>query len=71
MRLALLGAGARAEPDPALPEPASLIAHRLSTVVDVDRLYVMQDGRIVETGRYEELMAQGSVLAEMASRQIV
>ena len=71
MRLALLGAGARAEPDPALPEPASLIAHRLSTVVDVDRLYVMQDGRIVETGRYEELMAQGSVPAEMASRQIV
>ena len=48
-----------------------LIAHRLSTVVDVDRLYVMQGGRIVETGRYEELMAQGGVLAEMASRQIV
>ena len=48
-----------------------LIAHRLSTVVDVDRLYVMQDGRIVETGRYEELMAQGGILAEMASRQII
>ena len=48
-----------------------LIAHRLSTVVDVDRLYVMQDGRIVETGRYEELMAQGGVLAEMAKRQII
>ena len=48
-----------------------LIAHRLSTVVDVDRLYVMQDGRIVETGRYEELMAQGGVLAEMARRQII
>ena len=40
-------------------------------MVDVDRLYVMQDGRIVETGRYEELMAQGGVPAEMASRQIV
>ena len=48
-----------------------LIAHRLSTVVDVDRLYVMQDGRIVETGRYEELMAQGGVLAEMARRQMI
>ena len=48
-----------------------LIAHRLSTVVDVDRLYVMQDGRIVETGRYEELMARGGVLSEMANRQIV
>ena len=48
-----------------------LIAHRLSTVVDVDRLYVMQDGRIVETGRYEDLMAKDGVLAEMARRQLV
>ena len=48
-----------------------LIAHRLSTVVDVDRIYVMQDGRIVETGRYEELMARDGVLAEMARRQLV
>ena len=48
-----------------------LIAHRLSTVVDVDRIYVMQGGRIVETGSYRALMEQGGVLAEMASRQLV
>ena len=48
-----------------------LIAHRLSTVVDVDRIYVMQDGKIVETGRYRELMKRRGVLAEIARRQIV
>lgn len=48
-----------------------VIAHRLSTLVDVDRIYVMRDGRIVETGKYEELMERGGVLAEMARRQIV
>ena len=48
-----------------------LIAHRLSTVVDVDRIYVMQDGKIVETGSFQRLMEQGGVLAEMARRQIV
>ena len=44
-----------------------LIAHRLSTVVDVDRIYVMRDGRIVESGRYQELMERDGVLAEMAA----
>ena len=48
-----------------------LIAHRLSTVVDVDRIYVMQGGRIVESGGYQALMEQDGVLAEMARRQLV
>ena len=48
-----------------------LIAHRLSTVVDADRIYVMQGGRIVESGRYEALMERGGVLAEMARRQLI
>ena len=47
-----------------------VIAHRLSTLVDVDRIYVMRDGRIVETGNYQELMERGGVLAQMARRQI-
>ena len=48
-----------------------LIAHRLSTVVDADRIYVMQGGRVVESGRYEQLTQQDGVLAELARRQIV
>ena len=47
-----------------------LIAHRLSTVVDADRIYVMQGGRIVESGKYEQLIQQGGPLAEMARRQL-
>ena len=47
-----------------------VIAHRLSTLVDVDRIYVMRDGRIVETGSYQELIQRGGVLTEMARRQI-
>ena len=48
-----------------------VIAHRLSTVIDTDRIYVMQDGKIVEVGHFEELKERGGVLAEMISRQLV
>ena len=33
-----------------------MIAHRLSTVVDADRVVVMDDGRIVQVGPHEELL---------------
>ena len=48
-----------------------LIAHRLSTVIDADRIYVMRDGRIIETGSYRELMERDGEMAEMARRQII
>ena len=46
-----------------------MIAHRLSTVRDVDRIYVLDQGRIAESGRYDELIARGGVFAELAKRQ--
>ena len=47
-----------------------VIAHRLSTVRDVDRIYVPNQGRIAESGRYDELIARGGVFAEPAKRQL-
>ncbi|CAG0986898.1 putative ABC transporter ATP-binding protein [Myxococcaceae bacterium] len=37
---------------------ALVIAHRLSTIQDVDRIHVLHHGRIVESGRHEDLLAQ-------------
>ncbi len=46
-----------------------MIAHRLSTVKNCDRILVMQDGRITEQGNYEELMAQKGLFWQLARRQ--
>lgn len=48
-----------------------LIAHRLSTITDVDRILVIEQGRVVQSGSYNELMAVPGLFAEMAKRQIV
>ncbi len=42
-----------------------IVAHRLSTIRRADRIVVMQDGRIVETGSYDELMARNGVFKRM------
>lgn len=47
-----------------------VIAHRLSTLVNADRIIVLQAGRIVQTGTYRELMAQPGLFAELAQRQL-
>jgi ATP-binding cassette subfamily B protein len=46
-----------------------VIAHRLSTVVDADRIIVIDDGKIVESGRHAELLARDGRYAEMWRRQ--
>ena len=48
-----------------------VIAHRLSTVRHVDRIYVVDDGRIVEQGNHEELMQQAGLYSELFRRQVV
>jgi ABC-type bacteriocin/lantibiotic exporter with double-glycine peptidase domain len=47
-----------------------VIAHRLSTIVNADRIYVLQQGRVVESGTYRELMQRRGVFAQLARRQI-
>jgi ATP-binding cassette subfamily B protein len=42
---------------------AVVIAHRLSTIRDADRIVVIDDGRIAETGSHDELLAAGGVYA--------
>ena len=42
-----------------------LIAHRLSTVVGVDRIFVLKDGKIAESGSLDDLQKQGGIFAEM------
>jgi ATP-binding cassette subfamily C protein len=47
-----------------------VIAHRLSTVINCDRILVMDKGKIVESGTYNELMEQNGVFADLARRQL-
>ena len=45
------------------------IAHRLSTIAHLDRLVVMDKGKIVEDGTHQALLARGGLYAELWARQ--
>ncbi|XGV94301.1 MAG: NHLP bacteriocin export ABC transporter permease/ATPase subunit (plasmid) [Leptolyngbya sp. BL-A-14] len=48
-----------------------VIAHRLSTIRDADRIYVVEAGRVVQVGSFEELVQQeGGLFARLAARQL-
>ena len=54
----------------ALTSTRLIIAHRLSTLEQADRIYVLQAGRVVETGSFTELMEVDGVFKDLIKRQI-
>jgi len=47
-----------------------VIAHRLHTVVDADRIFVIEDGAVVESGRHDELLRKGGRYASFYRLQL-
>jgi ATP-binding cassette subfamily C protein len=47
-----------------------VIAHRLSTIRKADRIYVMDDGRLVQKGTFDELVAEEGLFANLIARQM-
>ena len=47
------------------------IAHRLSTIKDCDMIFVMDKGRIIESGTHDELIKLGCKYAEMVAQQAI
>ena len=46
-----------------------MIAHRLSTVRNADRIYVLEAGRVVEQGSHAQLVRKGGLYARLAKQQ--
>ena len=48
-----------------------IVAHRLSTIQNADRIFVLESGKIAETGTHKDLLARGGVYARLVQRQAV
>ena len=48
-----------------------VVAHRITTIADADVIFVLDNGRVVETGSYHDLIAKGGHFAALATRQTV
>lgn len=48
-----------------------IVAHRLSTIMDADKIIVMKDGHIIELGTHEELLAKGGFYSELFKSQFM
>jgi ABC-type bacteriocin/lantibiotic exporter with double-glycine peptidase domain len=47
-----------------------VIAHRLSTIVNADKIFVLNKGRVVQSGTYRELIEQEGLFRDLAQRQL-
>ncbi|BBD63724.1 cyclic nucleotide-regulated ABC bacteriocin/lantibiotic exporter [Nostoc commune NIES-4072] len=47
-----------------------VIAHRLSTIRNADRIYVIDDGHVVQVGNFSELIAQSGLFARLVAQQL-
>jgi ATP-binding cassette subfamily C protein len=47
-----------------------VIAHRLSTIINADRILVLDKGKIVQSGTYDELVGRDGLFADLARRQL-
>lgn len=48
-----------------------IISHRISTVKDADKIFVLDDGKIVEQGKHDELVAKAGIYADLHYKQLL
>jgi ATP-binding cassette subfamily B protein len=48
-----------------------IVSHRISTVRDADQILVLHEGRLVERGRHDDLVARGGIYAELYRKQLL
>ena len=47
-----------------------IVAHRLSTIINCDRIIVIKNGELVEEGSHSQLLTRGGVYASLVERQL-